>query len=48
MTKKYKNGFITLDAGLAPLVAEKVHRKCYDTYRISSCPEYVPDKKNRD
>lgn len=23
LTKKYKNGFITLDAGLAPLVAEK-------------------------
>ena len=25
--------------------AEKVHRKTYDSYRITKCPEYVPDKK---
>ena len=24
--------------------AEKVHRKTYDSYRITKCPEYVPDK----
>lgn len=25
--------------------AERVHRKTYDSYRITKCPEYVPDKK---
>ena len=25
--------------------AKKVHRKTYDSYRITKCPEYVPDKK---
>ena len=25
--------------------AEKVHRKTYDSYRITKCPEYVPDKQ---
>ena len=25
--------------------AENVHRKTYDSYRITKCPEYVPDKK---
>lgn len=24
--------------------AERVHRKTYDSYRITKCPEYVPDK----
>lgn len=48
MEQGYGEYTVSTDAGLAPLVAEKVHRKCYDTYRISSCPEYVPDKKNRD
>ena len=25
--------------------AKKVQRKSYETYRISECPEYIPDKK---
>lgn len=27
------------------MAKEKVHRKTYDSYRITKCPEYVPDKK---